>query len=255
MERSSSRPSWRIARQLPPGLLVHSELSQQRRETWSPCAARAFAVGEDSGDGGELGEAALLATDPEHLDAVDPRGSAAREQTAPLVRALGGSLGLGQPSGAQGQRRGVVLGDVQRERLAQADGHRVDLGELALGRLQIAQSDQAGHAPLHRLGLKIARAEALRQVASLGQHLERMLETALAARPVRAHQHRREAEPIVEPPSHRDRALAHDPARRVVTDEGVRATQPGEQHHAKLGIIRPRARATPLRAARRRPRR
>ena len=37
-------------------------------------------------------------------------------------------------SRAQGQRRGVVLGDVQRERLAQADRHRVNLGQLALGR-------------------------------------------------------------------------------------------------------------------------
>ena len=48
--------------------------------------------------------------------------------------------------------------NVQRERLAQADGHRVHLRELALGRLQIAQCDQTGHAPFHRLGLKIARA-------------------------------------------------------------------------------------------------
>jgi len=34
----------------------------------------------------------------------------------------------------------------------------VHLRELALGRLQIAQCDQTGHAPFHRLGLKIARA-------------------------------------------------------------------------------------------------
>ena len=36
--------------------------------------ARRVRCGEDSGDRGELGEAALLATDPEHLDAVDARG-------------------------------------------------------------------------------------------------------------------------------------------------------------------------------------
>ena len=60
-----------------------------------------FAAGEDSHDGSELGEAALLAADPEHLDAVDAGGGAAGEETAPLVRALRGGLGLGQAVRAQ----------------------------------------------------------------------------------------------------------------------------------------------------------
>ena len=45
-----------------------------------------------------------------------------------------GGLGLGQLPGAERERRRVMLGDVQLERLADAHGQRVDLGELALGR-------------------------------------------------------------------------------------------------------------------------
>ena len=128
---------------------------------------------------GQLGEAPLLATDPEHLDAVDARGGAPREQTAPLVRSVRGRLGLGEFSGAEGQGRRVVLGDVQRERLAHAYGHRVDFSELPAGAGEVPDGDQTGHVPLQRLGLNVSLAQLLCQVGGLGQHLERPVQAAL----------------------------------------------------------------------------
>ncbi len=103
---------------------------------------------------------------------------------------------------------------------------------------QISERDQAGDSPLHRLGLQIRLAELFGDLAGLGQHLECLLQAAVAVRPVGPHQHGREPEPVAEPARHRDRPLLDLDARLEVAGERVGAREARQQHHAKLRVLR-----------------
>ena len=82
--------------ELAANVILHRELGEHRREARSPRPACPVAGREDTDYRGKLREAALLATDSEHLNAVHARGVAADEQLAPFARALRGRLGLGE---------------------------------------------------------------------------------------------------------------------------------------------------------------
>ena len=148
--------------------------------------------------------------------------------------AASASLSLPAQSASVGR---VMLGDVQRKRLTNAHGQRVNLGELALGRAQVAQGDQAGHAPLHRLGLDVGLTELFGELAGLGQHRQGPVQAALRARPIRAHEHGGQPEAVIETARHGDRVAFGDRALLVVADEGERSAAPGQQLDPQLRVV------------------
>ena len=120
-------------------------------------------------------------------------------------------------------------------------------------RADVAEGDEGRHPPGHRLGADLGVAELLREVLRLGEHVEDLLERAGPARPVGAHQHRRQSGAVAQLPGHRDRIRRARP-RRARARPGSRA--PGRVRRAARPaepISRRRARWSPLREGRARP--
>ena len=80
---------------------------------------------------------------------------------------------------------------------------------LLVGAAEVAERDETGDAPLARVDLQLVVADPVREVARLGEHVQRLRELAHVARPVRAHEDLGEALPVVQAPRHRLGVLAH----------------------------------------------
>ena len=74
-----------------------------------------------------------------------------------------------------------MLGDVQRERLAEPAGHGEHVGVLLARAIELAEGDEPGDAPLARVDLQLVVAEPHRQVAGLGEHVDGLREPSLVA--------------------------------------------------------------------------
>jgi len=156
-------------------------------------------AGEKPNDGCELGQPALLAADPEHLDSVRPRGVAAGEQAPPLARPLGGGLRLRQAAVAERERARVVLCDVEVERLADALCDHEELRERVAGGVVVAEHDVRRDEPCDRLARDEVVVELVADRSGFDEHPVDGLVHARPARPVRRREERPERPPVAAP--------------------------------------------------------
>ena len=236
--RSGSRPSATSRRELAPGLVLHAQLGEHGDEPRPPRAAAVRVGGEHPHDRRELGEPPALAADAEHLDPVHARRVAPRHEAAPLVGALRVRLGRLEAPVAQRERRGVVLGDVEHERLGGPLGHLAQRRDRAAGGRKVAERHERRHPPGHRLRADLGVAELLAERHGLGQHREDLLDRGRAVRPVRAHEHGGEAGAVVDVPRHGDRAAPRDAAAVTVALQVQRAGEAREQADAQRRVVR-----------------
>ena len=110
-------------------------------------------------------------------------------------------------------------------------------GELCAGRLDVAQRDQRGDAPLGRLRLDLDVSELSRELARLAEHLERVGQARRRrARPVDAHQRLREPAAVVDTARHRDRLRAHRRGALRAALELERPREAREHAHTKRRV-------------------
>ena len=225
-------------RELGLGLLVHPELDQQRDQPRPPRPVLVALAGEHPDDRRELGQPALLAHDAEHLDPVHAGGVAPGEQPAPLVRAPLARLGLLEAPVAERDRRAVVLGDVEHERLRRLLG--ASRAATATSRRADSRSPRATKAGTRQAiasaRISVSPSSSARSRASVS-HLEDLLERGRAARPVGAHQHRRQPRPVAELARHLDRRAADDRGAIVLAAEVERPREPAEQPDPQLRAL------------------
>ncbi len=151
---------------------------------------------------------------------------------APLPRALGHLLGLGQPALAQGEGRTGVLGHVELERLARLPGRLEERLDLSSCRRQVAHRDEGGHPPGHGLGDEYGVADPLRKLArlaQLGEHLRRARRGQMRRK--RSAEHGGQRAGLAETPRHAHGVGAHRRGALVEPDPGEGAAETGEQHH------------------------
>ena len=202
--------------------------------------------------GRELRQAPLLAADAEHLDPVDARRVAPGQQPAPLVRALRLRLRLVQTPVAQRDRRAVVLGHVEHERLRGLLGGRraAPRPPAAPSRDRTSATNAGTRQAIASARISVLPSSSPISLASVS--ISRISSSELvAARPVGAHQHRGEA--ACGRRSRRAMAIAlvrTIAAALVLALEVQRAGEPAEQPDAQLRARPRRARRPPPRAAR-----
>ena len=184
-----------------------------------------------------------------------PDASRPVSSAAPLVRALRRRLGLGEAAVAERDRRAVVLGDVEHERLRRLLARSRAARRPPAGRCRRRTSaDERRHAPGHRLGADLGVAQLLGRGPRPRSASRGSPRASSSARPVGAHQHGGEAGAIV--------AAARAIATALVRTTAPRSWSPwksqrtGEARRAVRRAARSsprRARRPPPRAARPRP--
>ncbi len=197
----------------------------------------AIVAREDPDHRGELGQPALLAADAEHLDPVGAGCVAAGEHAAHLLGASCHRLGRLEAPVGERDRGPVVLGHVQVERLLGELGHAPQHRHLSAGGRDVADLYERRHPPRHRFGLELGVQQLFAERPCLGEHLEDVRDRGRPARPVGAHEHRRQADPVVERAGELERVRADDRASLLLPAHVERAGESAEQLHPQLGLV------------------
>ena len=229
--------------ELAPRLVLQAQLREQRGEPGAPRAAsarrrRAAAGRRDSSsrrscsrrmlniwmpwmpDGGASGEQER-----------STRGSAARPPRRPRA-----ARRTARASRRSARRRASGTAGAAGARWRSPRG----APRAARSRSPSAMSPATRHS--RRVDLQLVVADACARSRASREHVQRLPELALAARPVRAHEHRREPRPVVQPARHRRSASSRTgDARRVVADEAQGA---GQARRAPSPAARSRPRAS-----------